>query len=64
MRLRALEPITEPASKPQIGLIIGAAFRHGNDMVKLQQPKHVLLWTLAISTSVPGLLPHPSPDSI
>lgn len=62
MRSRTLEPIAQPAGEPSVVLGIGAAFSNGDDVVKLQQAKHVLLWTLAKSTTVLGQLSYLAPD--
>jgi len=64
MRWRTLEPITKPASEPEVVFVVGAASRHGNDVVDLQQPKHIPLWTLAISATVLGQLSYSLPDHL
>lgn len=64
MRSRTLEPIAQPAGEPSVVLGIGAAFGNADDVVKLQYPKHILLWILALSTAVLGPLSSLAPDDL
>src|SRR5262245_13840681 len=52
-----LEGIAQPAGQPQVGLVVAATRRFGDDMLDLQDAEDVFLLALAVPAAVPCLGP-------
>jgi hypothetical protein len=55
--LTSLKTIAESAGQPEVGFVVAAARRLGQDVLDFKRPEHKMLRAQAISATIAGLLP-------